>query len=158
MVISKKPSHDIFPTTASFPCWIQYKTIMDCQAAIFLNPDCLWSTFHASAMSQLWPGKTWRQQHARPIPGVSHCSTTNTTLPAGTADEALSGQRQRSAACAVALLAACVVFEEGARLQDPAAVPAAADKPAAGGLLGASSKKAAVQLPAAQDMQPLRIG
>ena len=79
-------------------------------------------------------------------------------LPAGTADKALLNQRQRSAARAVALLTACVAFEEGARVQDSAAILAAAGRAAAGGLLGAASKTAAVQLPVTEDVQPLRVG
>ena len=43
-------------------------------------------------------------------------------------------------------------------MQDSAAILAAADRAAAGGLLRAASKTAAVQLPAAEDVQPLRIG
>ena len=80
------------------------------------------------------------------------------TLPAGVVDEALSGQRKRSAAHAVALLTACMAFEEGSRVQNSAAILAAADRAAAGGLLGAASKEAAVQLPAAEDVHPLRVG
>ena len=79
-------------------------------------------------------------------------------LPAGTADKALLNQRQRSAARAVALLTACVAFEEGARVQDSAAILAAAGRAAAGGLLGAASKTVAVQLPVTEDVQPLRVG
>ena len=79
------------------------------------------------------------------------------TVPAGVVDEALSSQRKRSAAHAVALLTACVAFEEGSRVQNSAAILAAADRAAAGGLLGAASKEAAVQ-PAAEDVQPLRVG
>ena len=43
-------------------------------------------------------------------------------------------------------------------MQDSAAVLAAANKAAAGGLLGPVSKPAAVQLAAAEDVQPLRVG